>query len=133
MVPTTRDDIDTDPNPRLLINTTLPSNSSLHRGSSSSRSTSAIIYTPLEGSSTSLVPDNIKMPLPLPEGESSGSIRRVGSQERTRSWIEERVRDSQLVQAEGVSEQDEMGYLKPPGASRRSSLACKSSHPTLFL
>jgi hypothetical protein len=71
------------------------------------------------------------MPLPLPAGESSGSIRRVRSQERTRSWIEERVRDSQvLLQAEGVSEQDEMGYLKPPGASRRSSLACESSHHT---
>jgi hypothetical protein len=126
-------------NPPITINTTLPSTDSLlrDRGSSSSRSTSAIIFTPIDEDSASASVSLLRprgedkmdasepgsgLPLPLPAGESSRSIRRVRSQERTKSWIEQRARDQQSLG------QDEMGFLKPPTgeSSRRSSVVCTS-------
>lgn len=108
------------------------------RESSSSRSTSALISTPI-GSF-----DNLSEMVPasrpvakvdhdnLPTVVSKRSIRRIGGQERTKSWAQQ-VQGMDHEHGSEGDKSDEDGLLKPPShepISRTTSHTCKSPSPS---
>jgi hypothetical protein len=106
-----------------LIQHTYKTSPDYRRESSSSRSTSAIISTPLGSAENLNEMVRVASDLDTVAGGkvgSSRSVRRIGEQERTLSWAQS--------QHEQVGDEDRL--LKPPSQepTRRSSICTSSTH-----